>query len=589
MNRKVSDAFEILAETFLKIAKVNLTTAEIDVVKNDDFDFCHDCDCDKKTTKCIQCYAESNVVHANDRENYLKHTDLSYLRDFFRTHDEPWRFRYRRKSSDSEYVWVMMEIVKAQDYSDENQNVLLFVQNVDKDLSNIFENEQKLLNSLKTERMCMAIVHDLISSGIWRIMYDENGTESVFWSPEFRRMLGFESEEEFPNELDSWLSRVHPLDIERVKGEFFGTLDDTSGRKIYDTEYRLLTKNSGYRWFRDSGEVSRRPDGSPFIYLGIFIDITETKEKELLDSEIKRKNEIEQRQLNLIKSLSSIYFTLHVVDLRSDTITEFASNEFVRPYINSPEEAASQIKFALQNTVDPRYVQKAVSFVDFATLKSRLGQKNTISEELLGLHIGWFEASFIIAEHNADGEIASVIFATRSIDKEKRREENLLLLSNTDELTGLFNRHAYDTDIANLSKSALPDNFVVISMDLNGLKRVNDELGHAAGDEMLSAAAKIIKNNFAPFGNCYRMGGDEFTVIASLPKSALETIRDDFVEELKAFRSERIGELSISFGCAFALDNPEFRIDELAKLADKKMYQDKSAYYVKSGKDRRQR
>ncbi len=586
MDNKTAATFETLAETFLRIVRINLTTETVDIIKNDVDDFCSSCLCEKKSTKCLHCFANTNNIHPSDKENYLKLTNIDYLRSFFKEKSEPWRFRYRRKSG-NEFVWVMMEIVKARDYSDDDQNVLLFVQNVDKDLSNIFENEQNILNSLKTERMCMAIIHDLISSGIWRIIYDENGRESVFWSPEFRRMLGFETEEEFPNTLEAWESRLHPLDAERAKKAFYGTLNDKTGKKIYDIEYRLLTKNKGYRWFRDAGEVSRRPDGSPFIYLGIFIDITETKEKELLDNEIKRKNQIEQRQLNLIKSLSSIYFTLHVIDLETDAVTEFASNEYIRQYVNSSENASLQIEIAMQNSVDPRYVPKAIEFTNLLDIKERLGDKNTISEEFVGIHIGWFEASFIVAERDSGGEIASVIFATRSIDKEKRREENLLLLSNTDELTGLFNRHAYDTDSKKYTE--LPADLVVISMDLNGLKRVNDELGHAAGDEMLKASAECIKRYFSKMGKCYRMGGDEFMVIANVEPAALDDVYRDFTEDLASFRSGKIGELSISFGCAFVCDYPHLSLDELSKVADKKMYQDKNAYYIKSGKDRRRR
>ena len=589
MNKQAAEAFEILSESFLKIVKINLSTEEIEIIKASDDDFCEKCKRGKKTINCLSCFADSNRIHVTDKENYLKHTNIDYLREFFKTHNDAWRLRYRRKSGNT-YMWVMMEIVKAKNYSDKNQIVIISVQDVDKDLSNIFEHEQKLLNSLKTERMCMAIVHDLISSGVWKIEYDEKGKGDVFWSDEFRRMIGYKDETDFPNVLESWLDLIHPLDIEMVKREFFGTLNDKSGKRIYDAQYRLLTKDRGYRWFRDAGEVSRRPDGSPFIYLGIFIDITESKEKELLDNEIKRKNHIEQKQLNLIKSLSSIYYTLHVIDLDSDTVTEFATSDFLSSYINSTENISQQLKTAIENAVSPRYLAKALSFSDLSTLRARLGEKNFISEEIVALNIGWIEASFIVAERDEDGKVASVIFATRSIDKEKRREENLLLLSNTDELTGLFNRHAYDDDTAKLSQSSLGENFAIISLDVNGLKRVNDEMGHAAGDIMLKAAAERISRHFSHVGKCYRMGGDEFAVITTKVSSQeMTNIYNDFVQDLAAFKTDKIKELAVSFGCAFSFDYPDLDVSELAKVADKKMYQDKSAYYIKSGKDRRRR
>ena len=85
------------------------------------------------------------------------------------------------------------------------------------------------------------------------------------------------------------------------------------------------------------------------------------------------------------------------------------------------------------------------------------------------------------------------------------------------------------------------------------------------------------------------MGGDEFMVIANVEPAALDDVYRDFTEDLASFRSGKIGELSISFGCAFVCDYPHLSLDELSKVADKKMYQDKNAYYIKSGKDRRRR
>ena len=60
--------------------------------------------------------------------------------------------------------------------------------------------------------------------------------------------------------------------------EYNETISDYTGRKTYDVEYRLLTKNRGYRWYRVVGKPTRRPDGSPISYVGVFMDITGQKE-----------------------------------------------------------------------------------------------------------------------------------------------------------------------------------------------------------------------------------------------------------------------------------------------------------------------
>ena len=94
--------------------------------------------------------------------------------------------------------------------------------------------------------------------------------------------------------------------------------------------------------------------------------------------------------------------------------------------------------------------------------------------------------------------------------KERVEKEKLLYTSNTDELTKCFNRHAYEKDINDLELNA---EWLYISMDLNGLKHANDSYGHAAGDELICAAADCMKNSFSEYGKVYRIGYKEYRAI----------------------------------------------------------------------------
>lgn len=71
------------------------------------------------------------------------------------------------------------------------------------------------------------------------------------------------------------------------------------------------------------------------------------------------------------------------------------------------------------------------------------------------------------------------------------------------------------------------DDFVYASIDVNGLKIVNDEIGHAAGDELIKGAAKCMKEVIGSYGKVYRTGGDEFVSIFFASKEQLETIKMD--------------------------------------------------------------
>ena len=133
--------------------------------------------------------------------------------------------------------------------------------------------------ALQREAASLDTIHEMLTSGRWAMDFNKEGVMvEVKWSDEFRRMLGYHSREDFPDVLESWSDLLHPDDKERVLKEFQDTISDYTGQKTYDVEYRLLTKNRGYRWYRAVGKLIRRPDGSPVTYVGIFIDITERKE-----------------------------------------------------------------------------------------------------------------------------------------------------------------------------------------------------------------------------------------------------------------------------------------------------------------------
>ena len=133
--------------------------------------------------------------------------------------------------------------------------------------------------ALQNEAASLDTIHEMLGSGKWTMDFDEAGRMvRVSWSDEFRRMIGYHGADDFPDVLESWSDLLHPDDKEHVLKEYGETISDYTGKKTYDVEYRLLTKSGGYRWYRAVGKPTRRPDGSPITYIGVFIDITDRKE-----------------------------------------------------------------------------------------------------------------------------------------------------------------------------------------------------------------------------------------------------------------------------------------------------------------------
>ena len=161
-------------------------------------------------------------------------------------------------------------------------------------------------------------------------------------------------------------------------------------------------------------------------------------------------------------------------------------------------------------------------------------------------------------------------------------------LITTDALTGALSRAAYSEALDELRDPyKMPSGLAVIEMDINGLKEANDNFGHDAGDELIIGAAETIMKVFDGHGKCYRTGGDEFVVIGEMSPNEADYLIDELRKEADMWQGEEAKELGLAVGCAFHRENNALSCEELVKVADYRMYEDKADYYTRSGKDRR--
>lgn len=163
-------------------------------------------------------------------------------------------------------------------------------------------------------------------------------------------------------------------------------------------------------------------------------------------------------------------------------------------------------------------------------------------------------------------------------------QERLQYLSCHDPLTGLRNRIHFEEQMAAMEQEPLLPTAVMV-LDLDGLKQVNDVLGHHAGDLMLQAAAAIIRDAAPTESTVSRIGGDEFAML--LPDTDLaviDAIRRRILAKVDRYNSEQPQQpLGISIGFAIADALPASML-ALFKEADARMYQDKNSRKVKDGK-----
>jgi len=295
----------------------------------------------------------------------------------------------------------------------------------------------------------------------------------------------------------------------------------------------------------------------------------------------------QQEQYNVLRSVAEIHYSMHVIDLAKDTVQELTAGSDVKAIVNKTHGALEMMRAVINAVTVEEYLESVLEFTDLATLAERMRGKKTLAKQFVGRQTGWVQAMFIAIQTDPYGKPTKVIFTTRIIEEEKKNEEILVKKTIVDELTGLFNRRAYEEDILEYSKSPIGDDFVYASIDVNGLKVVNDEIGHAAGDELIKGAADCMSKAFGSYGKVYRTGGDEFVSIFFATQKQLEAIKEDLELTIEKWSGELVSTLALSVGYVTKRECQEETILDMAKLADKRMYEAKSAYYSKKGIDRR--
>ena len=218
------------------------------------------------------------------------------------------------------------------------------------DTTRIRDREAELLHVREQNELQLTILRLVVKAtkiGLFdmEIVKNEpiNTDSAIIWSDEFRQMLGFTSEEEFPNLLSSWSNRLHPDDKERATKAFFDHIVDKTGKTPYDIEYRLLHKKSYYAYFHASGVTIRDKEGNPLRVVGSSKDITETTnillntEKQRLEAEAanQAKSSFLSKMSHEIRTPMNAILGITEIQLQDEALEPKVKEAFEKIYVSS--------------------------------------------------------------------------------------------------------------------------------------------------------------------------------------------------------------------------------------------------------------
>lgn len=267
-----------------------------------------------------------------------------------------------------------------------------------------------------------------------------------------------------------------------------------------------------------------------------------------------------------------------VTDNMLDMITEVnvsGSYQYVSPSVKLTlgYEPADLLGRSAFEFIHPEDISKVLE-----EYKERLAQKLPGKAEFRYRHAEghylWLEAvgNPVFDE---EGLVSGVVFSTRDITERKLMENQLRYYSLYDTLTGLYNRAYFEQEMLRIEKGRSVSTGLIIC-DIDGLKFVNDTLGHEVGDALLIAAAGVFKKSFRSGDMVARIGGDEFAVL--LPNSSREEVEKAVRRIKNAVERHNAGnpDLPLSISVGFTVRNDDIlKMSELFKAADNNMYREK--------------
>jgi len=290
-------------------------------------------------------------------------------------------------------------------------------------------------------------------------------------------------------------------------------------------------------------------------------------ELETRETELKRANEELRKREEMYRTAFDNTGTATII-LEEDTTISLANTEFEKLSGYSGKELEGRKRWT--EFVAKEDLERMKKYHDIRRINSNAGPRN-------------YEFRFIDKQNNAKDIflIITMIPGTRQsvasladITDRKHMEGELRYLSTHDVLTGLYNRAYFEEEMARLERGRLfPVSIIMI--DVDGLKKVNDSRGHAAGDDLLKRTAEVLKSVFRAEDVVARVGGDEFSVL--LPCTGLAVVEKVSlrIRDYLLLHNRKFPESPLSFSLGFAIGGKGCSLSQVQNEADKHMYQDK--------------
>lgn len=410
------------------------------------------------------------------------------------------------------------------------------------------------------ERYCELIEN--IPDVVWTT--DQQGN-TIYISSKVEEIYGYTPQEIYEAGEALWFGRIHPDDRERVKEGYAALL---KLKKMFDVEYKIQRKDGKWIWLYDRAIATYERNGAIYAS-GIFRDITERKLAEKAFERLRHRNEL---------ILNSAGEGILGLDLNGNHT--FVNPSAARMLGYKVEELIGRSSHTIWHHSKADGNLYPVEECPIHAAYKNGAVRHRTDEVFWRKDGGSFPVEYTSTPIVEDGRLAGTVVTFKDITERRRADEALRTLLLIDELTGLYNRRGFLTFAKQQFNIAerMNKGILLLYIDVDDLKWINDTMGHQEGDRALLETTEILKKTFRESDIIARIGGDEFVVLAlEVHEGDAEILADRLQKELENRNAKSNLGYKLSISAGIARNGPEnlCSIDELLKRADKLMYEQK--------------
>lgn len=255
---------------------------------------------------------------------------------------------------------------------------------------------------------------------------------------------------------------------------------------------------------------------------------------------------------------------IRVLDINDYTLTMFKAA--------SRAELLERLGDVLHEETRSSFAEQLINLWEGRLFHQAEVRNRSLQGEVLYIHLQ------LSVFQGCEDDWSQVLVSLTDITARKKAEAYLEYLGQHDVLTQQKNRSFFVDELSRLARKRAPL-VAFIALDLNDLKRVNDESGHAAGDDLLRRFGEVLNKAIDPPGQAARIGGDEFMVL--LPgkdEAAAQTVLDN-IRSLVDLNNQYYSSMPLSVSAGLAVCRHPAELEQAMNAADRAMYADKALYY----------